>query len=442
MRRMTRRSTCHDRGGSPNRGAQRRMRLARLLAPSLALGMAATLVGTGAISSASTKAKSTGVVKVGILASFSGTVPYGIDWLQGAQVAKAYIEANGGIMGEKISLIPEDEAADPVDAVTVGRKMLALDHPNLVLGLAVLDWRDVMPILESAHMVTFTQIADPFLDTHYLPYSFAADASDALEGTAMVRYCQIKGYKRVALVFDEESNAQTLLPAIKAAAKVAHISIVADPTLPVGVPSYEAEVQQIANAKPQALLTQVAPNTAGTFFPELANTGFKSVPLVGSDSTLEPQFVTAAVSLGLEKNLVSVEAYSSIASTGGHIFISGFKKLFHTTNYNVRSTYAYDGLTVAALAMTMAHSTNPAVYVKDILKVTTPGPGVTDVYSYKQGVQLLKQGKRIKYVGVGSNMTYNHFHRVSGAYEVAKLVNNVPAQLLIIPADSVSKLLK
>ena len=256
----------------------------------------------------------------------------------------------------------------------------------------------------------------------------------------MVRYAQLKGYKRIAVVFDEESNAQTLVPAIQAAAKKAGIKIVAEPALPVGVPSYENEVQQVASAKPQAILTQVAPNTAGTFFPELAQTGFPSVPLIGSDSTLEPQFVTAAQSIGLEKHLVSVEAYSTIASTGGRIFIAGFKKLFNTTNYNVRSTYAYDGLTAAALAMTMAHSTVPSVYVKDIPLVTTPGPGITDVYSYAQGVKLLKAGKRIKYVGVGSNMTYNHFHRVSGPYEVANLVNNAPHVLQIISADSVAKL--
>lgn len=406
--------------------------------------MAASLVaaGTGATSAASTKHAASGTVNVGIIGSFSGTVPYGEDWLQGAKVAAAYIDKNGGILGQQIKLISEDDAADPVDAVTVGRKMLALDHPNVVLGLAVLDWRDVMPIIEANHMVTFTQIADPYLDTHYLKYSFAAVASDALEGTAMVRYCQMKGYKRIALVFDEEANAQTLVPAIKAAAKVAGIKIVSDPGLPVGVPSYESQVQELAAAKPQAILTQVAPNTAGTFFPELAQAGFPSVPLIGSDSTLEPQFVASAQSIGLEKHLLSVEAYNTIASTGGRIFIKGFKNIYHNPNFNVRSTYAYDGLNVAALAMTMAKSTNPNVYVKDVLKVTTPGPGIKDVYSYAQGVKLLKEGKRIKYVGVGSNMTYNHFHRVSGAYEVAKLVNNTPKIVKIISANQVAKLVK
>ncbi len=58
------------------------------------------------------------------------------------------------------------------------------------------------------------------------------------------------------------------------------------------------------------------------------------------------------------------------------------------------ATAPFDGLITSALAMTEAHSTNPAVFNKDILSVTAPGAGKTVVYSYRSGVAALKAGKK------------------------------------------------
>src|ERR1700676_5220890 len=149
------------------------------------LVLAATLIAAcgGGGGTASTTPTPTGPVNIGILAAFSGTNTYGTALLKGAQVAQLYIEQNGGIMGRTLKFIPEDDALDPIDAVTVGRKMLATDNVSLCIGLAVLDWRTVLPILNQAKMVSFTHVTDPALDTKVFPYSFADAPSDALDGS-------------------------------------------------------------------------------------------------------------------------------------------------------------------------------------------------------------------------------------------------------------------
>jgi hypothetical protein len=99
-------------------------------------------------------------------------------------------------------------------------------------------------------------------------------------------------------------------------------------------------------------------------------------------------------------------------------------------------------MTVAALAMDAAKSTDPNVYYKYVLDVTTPGPGVTNVYTYQQGETLLAQGKKIKYVGVGSPMTYNQFHRVTATFAAEQLQPSGTVTLIQnIPADSLQPLL-
>jgi branched-chain amino acid transport system substrate-binding protein len=399
--------------------------------------------GGGGTASA-TPPQPTGPVNIGILAAFSGTNTYGTALLKGAQVAQLYIEQNGGIMGRTIKFIPEDDALDPIDAVTVGRKMLAADNVSLCIGLAVLDWRTVLPILNQAKMVTFTHVTDPALDTKVFPYSFADAPSDALDGTAMVAYAAEQGYKKIALIFDESSNAQSLVPAITAAAKTLKISIVAQPQLPVGVPSYVAAVQELTAAHADAILTQVDPITAGVLFPELRAAGLTSSPIIGSDGTLNPAFVkSVGASTMASINFVAVQSVTSgNTGPGGQLFLAGFQQLFQTKVYRANVLTAYDGVNVAALAMIDAKSTDPAVYVKKILDVTTPGPGVTEVTDFATGAKLLGQGKKIKYLGVGSAMTFNKYHRVTADFEVDKETSSGSVQRMeILTADAILKVI-
>jgi len=410
-----------------------------LLATLATMTLAVGACGNGSSGGTST---STAPVNVGFLAAFSGTITYGVPLLEGAKVAALNIEKGGGIMGRTVNFIPEDDSFDPIDAVTVARKMLAVDNVDLVLGLAAADWRDALPVLEAAKMVSFTHITDPALDDQLYPYSYATTPSDGLEGVAMTAYAASKHYQRIAVVFDEASNAQTLVPGILAAANALNISVVSRPTLPVGVPSYVAAVQSIAASHPDAILTQVDPTTASVLFPELNAAGLASVPVIGSDSTLQAAWVKAVGAANMASgSIVSVQSIASAAGPGGQQFINGYQSLFHKP-YDVRSISSYDGLNVAALAMVDAKSTNPTVYVKYIADVTDPGPGKTVVYDFATGSKLLSEGKKIKYSGVGSPMTYNQFHRVVGDFEVDKETpSGQPTRLALLPADMIGKVI-
>jgi len=78
----------------------------------------------------------------------------------------------------------------------------------------------------------------------------------------------------------------------------------------------------------------------------------------------------------------------------------------------------WDSVMIASLAMTYAHSTNPTVWVHDIMKVTNP-PG-TVCYTYPTCVALLKAGKKINYDGASGPDNYNRNHNLFGAWSVAR----------------------
>lgn len=89
---------------------------------------ALSVLGAGCALLAVTVAPSSAqdVYKIGISAGLTGYAAT-VDraWRDGVEVAVAFLNAKGGIMGKKIQVITEDNRSEPQEAVTVYRKMIS-----------------------------------------------------------------------------------------------------------------------------------------------------------------------------------------------------------------------------------------------------------------------------------------------------------------------------
>lgn len=362
-------------------------------------------------------------VSIGITFPFTGQYQQlGTYFSNGAGVAAYYINKNGGIMGRQMKIIDVNTGGDPVDAVPAVRQMLAVDNVSAVVGLSGLDFQDALPILNQNKMVSFTHIGSPSIDHLTMPYSFSTVASDAAVGAAMVLYANQQSYRKVAIVLDAATGSQSLLPGMKYAMdKLGGMSVVASPALPEAAVSYGAAINQIVDAHPDAMLLQLYPSSAGTFFQELKRIpGATSIPVVTSDFDTSPEFVKAVGGQAyVDAHIISITAGSGATGPSYAAYAPIYKQLYGVDPPYL-SVYAYDGATVAALAMIDAKSTDPKVYYKYVTDVTTPGKGITTVYNFADGAKLLNQGKKIKYYGAGSPMTFNQYHRVGGSFEVVR----------------------
>ena len=382
-------------------------------------------------------------VNVALIAALTGPfAANGTSKLEGAKTALEEINKAGGILGRQVSISTVDTKNDPVDAVPAARQMLATGDLNLVLGFSVTDYQNALPIVNAAKMVSFTYIGSPSIDHTLFPYSFRMQPSDAVVGAAMAYYAKQKGYTKLALVFDAAEGAQDLIPPIEEAAKTLGLTIVAKPSVPVNVTSYEGEILEVLRAKPDAMLMQLQPQEAGTFFSQLEGLGGQTVPIVGSDLTAAPEWIKAIGAARAARQLVSIIPSSGASGPAGQTFLATYQGLF---NHPPRtfSSHFYDAMNVAALAMVAAKSTDPQVYVKSVPDVTTPGPDHTVVYNYADGAKLLAQGKKIKYFGAGSPMVFNQFHDVTGSFESIQATTDGKTTVLgEIPGDALVDLVK
>ena len=101
-------------------------------------------------------------------------------------------------------------------------------------------------------------------------------------------------------------------------------------------------------------------------------------------------------------------------------FFTALKKVEKHPSLYANSYVAdnYDSVIIEALAMDLANSTNPRVYVKDIVKVTNNHQG-RRVTTYSQGLAAIKQHVPFFYATTMGSMYFNQYHSVIGAWDIA-----------------------
>ena len=406
------------------------------------MSMAAAVFLSACGSSSAAQGKVSNPVNIAVLSGFTGShASVATSLLNGTKVAQYLIENNGGIAGSKIQLIPEDDGFDPIDAVTVTRKVIGVDNASAIVGLTGLDYQNALPIIERSKVIDFNTIGDPSVDHTTNQYIYSVGVSDALSGAAMTVAANLKGYKRIALVFDATLGSQGLVPAIKTAAAKLGMTIVADPSVPETSPSYQDVVQQVVQSHPDAVLMQVQPAQVGGFFRDWKNGGGTPLPIIASNLALaSPEWGASAGADESQQHITAVASISNVDGPGGKLFASTWQQLFNGP-YGFFGAYGYDAVTTAALAMEAAHSSDASVYQPFVDQVTDPSSGHTSCTSYSECVQLLRAGHKIKFIGVATPLVFNKYHRVSadnGVYTLPLTASQTPTLLTTIPATQIS----
>lgn len=341
------------------------------------------------------------------------------------------IDKAGGILGHKLNDVPVDTRSDPADAVPAVEKLLATT--NNILGAVGIDTTSaptVVPLLTSSHIDMMVNAGNPVYNKSTNPYFWRLVAPDSAAGVAEAIWAKRQGYTRVAAVFGNDPGSQGDLPGLVAGAKSLGLDLVQNMTLTEDLPTYNAEVQRLIASRPQAIFTEEDGATAATFFGELKQQGHL-VPIIASNTSLQSSWYGpmrgAIGSANISKYVTAMALGSPKASAGLSAYFNGVQhakgvqKPFSQWYTNPIGFALYDGVIVQALAANAAHSTDPKVFNKDILAVTAPGPGKVIVHTYPQGVQALKQGKHIQYVGASGPILFNQWHNSFGNFAAARV---------------------
>jgi ABC-type branched-subunit amino acid transport system substrate-binding protein len=406
------------------------------------IAVAALLISACASTGGGGANSANSAVPVGLLGPLSGArASVGAEYTTGADLAQAVINSHGGVLGHKVSLVVQDDAADPGDAVPAAQKELEVSHVVAMIGPEAITASVVLPLADKANIPDLIAGGGAEFDSITDPHFFRMSPSDTEQAAAMVIYAHSKGWNKVALAIGNTSVDQSLTPGLVATARDLGMTITNQVTITLGATSFRSEIQTLFSQHPQAILGQFDIPSAAVVFGELAQEGLTSTPWVASNLWYTDQFVTAVGPKVAGGNIYI--ANPSSAGPGVPPFQAALKKYNPSIKgANDDAQLMWDGLTVWALGADEAGTWKWPAIETGILKVAN-GPG-TACYDYATCYGLIKQGKAINFNGAASSVDFNKYHNVFGPFSILQYSPGTKSfsQLELLNADQIENATK
>lgn len=325
---------------------------------------------------------------------------------KGAQLGVADINAAGGTNGCTLALSLSDDQTSPSVGVDAAKKLVDVQRVPAIIGAlssgvsaailtSVAAPSGVVQVSPASTSPTFTEMAAAGKDNGFW---FRTVPSDALQGVAMAQVALDAGLKNVAVLYLNNAYGQGLAKEFenayaKLGGKVAG-SVVYNPSQP----SYRSEVNKAMANKPDALFLIGYPGDGTTIAREWISAGGPQKFLF-PDGLYSQDFVHDVGAQYMKS--VHGTAPGSTKTPSLATFQAEFKARYGTLPTQSYITNAYDAAVIVALAIDDAKSAD-AKAIRDAMRKVTDPKG-EKVYAgaeqLKHGLQLLKQGKTIQYVG-------------------------------------------
>ncbi len=383
--------------------------------------------GSAAVS-ASSKVASGSALVIGNFNPFSGSkAAYGPLMMSGCVPAVNLINADGGVLGHKLTCQPEDSRGDPADAVPTAEKVVSTT-PNLVavLGPSSLTALATVPIFNAAKVPMFLDAGQSEFDKSSFAYVWRFIPPDAADGYAMAMWAHHKGYTTAASIFSSSSSTTGAVKGVQQGFPKLGGKLVFTDTITSDQPSYQTVIENMLAKKPQVIFYDAGASTSATFLGELKQLGGGSIPVIGPEVITEPSWVSAVSGAigasAVSSDITVVEASVSTNTPGYQPFVKALlaagsavpkASSYETDPFTIGN---YDAVNLVALAMLAKHTTNRTVINDTIASLLKSSPGAVVVHTFAQGKAALAQGKTIQYIGAGGPLVLNKYHNTSGNY--------------------------
>lgn len=333
--------------------------------------VALAMAGLFAFTGCGEKAAET--VKIGAIGPLSGAVAvYGVDCLNGINLAAEEINAAGGINGKKIEIISEDDEGAPEKSVNAYKKIVTKDKAKLIIGsltsgctMAITSLAQAQKVLMIAPAATAPAI------TTAGDYVFRACFIDPFQGTVGAKFAlESLGSKKAAILYDIGNDYSVGLTENFEKTFAAGGSIVAKESYSTGDKDFNAQLTKIKNANPDVVYLPDYYGTVALIAKQLRAQGINT-PIVGADGW--DGIVDNAGDEVL--NGYYSNHYANDATTGAvKVFVDAYTKKYNHAP-TAFAALGYDSLYMIKDAILAAGSADSAA-VKDAL-LKTNGTYVT-----------------------------------------------------------------
>ena len=336
-----------------------------------------TMMTTTSMASATSAAA---VIKIGLITPLSGIyAPDGTQVQQGAQIAVDQLNAAGGVLGEQIQLIPQDEGTTTAQTVNAAQILVSQDKVNFMIGPYFSgDVEATLPVTTANKIVQILTVSS--LDSLMVPpqnqYLFRVTLPDSGYATMAIAWLGMVHAKTFVYEAEDYGYAHEIGSFLTNESASAGLTMLSADYFPDTTTDYSSAINKIASLAPDGIVV-VMEGTNGIDFQKqfAANPAVNKIPIFHLETLLilptNAESINAAVPGGV--NNVFVGPISTITNE-----TAAFQQLFFQKYGITASHYAmdgYDGVMILANAVNKAGTTDPDAVATALSSTNYTGPG-------------------------------------------------------------------
>ncbi|MFA7270624.1 MAG: ABC transporter substrate-binding protein [Sterolibacterium sp.] len=291
-------------------------------------------------------------IKIGVAEALTGgAAQYGIPNRNGFQLAADEINAKGGVNGNRLQLVVEDEQGKKEEAINVFKKLIFQDKVLIIFGPTLSNSMFAAgPVANAAKTVAFGTSNTANGITDIGPYIFRNSVmeSDVLPITiaTAVKHYRIK---KVAVIYgNDDAFTKSGYDVFKKVLEEQKIPVTTTETYVKGDVDFKAQLTKIKGGNPDAVVCSCLAEEAANIMLQARGLGIK-VPFVGGNGFNSPKLFEISKLAGEGTFVGSPWANNNPAPANQH-FVAAYKQKFGSEP-NQFAAQAYDALNIAAAAL-------------------------------------------------------------------------------------------
>jgi branched-chain amino acid transport system substrate-binding protein len=316
-------------------------------------------------------------VKVGAVSCLTGELStFGVSSIQGARLAVDGLNGNGGVLGQKLELLVEDNGSKAGEAATIARKLLTQDHVVAILGdLTSSATMEAAPLAQAAGVPLLTPTATGEEITKIGDYIFRSCFLNSFSGQVMVRFAlaRFNATRAVVLTDVKQDYSVGLAAVIKAYFQGHGGKDLLELSFSSGDTDFRAQLTRARAFRPDVIFVPAYYPEAGLILRQARQLEIKS-RFVGGEGWDSPTLLQVA---GKSADGTYYVNHFSAANPKPDVqaFVHGYRQRYGTAP-DAPAALWYDGARLVADAISRAGSTDPKK-IRDALSATTNFPADT-----------------------------------------------------------------
>jgi len=340
-----------------------------------------------------------GDLKIGVAEALTGgAAQYGVPIRNGFQLAADEINAKGGINGNKLVLVIEDEQGKKEEAINVFKKLIFQDKVLMIFGPTLSNSMFAAgPVANAAKVVAFGTSNTANGISEMGPYIFRNSVmeSDVLPVTVSTAVKHYK-IKKVAVIYgNDDAFTKSGYDVFKKVLEDQKIPVTTTETYVKGDVDFKAQLTKIKATNPDAVICSGLAEEAATLMVQARGLGLK-VPFIGGNGFNSPKLFEVSKTAGEGTFVGSPWANTNPTPANQH-FVEAYRAKYGSEP-NQFAAQAFDAMTIAAAALKTIKVTGNLANDREALHAALPKvalSGATGPFKFRQSVG--KDGKPAGY---------------------------------------------